>query len=66
MKHLRETFTDQEFEQLKQPKELADMSWHVFLLTASQCFEVCANCVKTGTLKVPEDLRNLLLYEVKE
>jgi len=32
MKHLRETFTDQEFAQLQTVKKLSGKNWHDFLL----------------------------------
>ena len=38
MKHLRETFTDQEFADLKKVKEQSGLTWHNFLLISSACF----------------------------
>jgi hypothetical protein len=32
MKHLRETFTDQEMQQLKTAKENIGLNWHQFIL----------------------------------
>ena len=33
MKHLRETFTDEEFEQLRRAKEHSGKNWHDFIMT---------------------------------
>ena len=38
MKHLRETFTDQEWESFKAIKEQSGMNWHDFLLINSSCY----------------------------
>jgi len=32
MKHLRETFTDQEFAELKEAKDRVKMTWHEFIM----------------------------------
>lgn len=32
MKHLRETFTDEEFEQLRKRKEQSKLNWHDFIM----------------------------------
>ena len=32
MKHLRETFTDQEFAQLQEAKKLSGKNWHDFIM----------------------------------
>ncbi len=39
MKHLRETFTDQEFEQLQRVKAKTNLNWHLFILTAAEVWE---------------------------
>jgi len=36
MKHLYETFTDEEFEQLKQAKENANLNWHDFIIMVAK------------------------------
>jgi len=36
MKHLRETFTEREFKELKQYKKDTNMNWHDFLLVAAR------------------------------
>ena len=36
MKHLRETFTDEEFERLKQLKESSEKNWHDFIINAAE------------------------------
>ena len=39
MKHLRETFTDQEFEELQKFKKRTCLNWHGFILTAAHVWE---------------------------
>jgi len=36
MKHLRETFTDQEFANLKEAKKLSGKNWHDFIMTLAE------------------------------
>jgi len=36
MKHLRETFTDEEFEQLQKRKEQSKLNWHDFIMQLSK------------------------------
>ena len=38
MKHLRETFTDQEFLELQKAKQFSQLNWHDFLLHAAQVY----------------------------
>ena len=56
MKHLRETFTDQEFEALNRVKVASKKNWHDFLLTASKTYEDWLEDMKiiTGGLNVRE------------
>ena len=52
MKHLRETFTDQEMGWLKDRKNKSKRNWHDFILEASRQWEF--NYLD-GTATVPED-----------
>jgi hypothetical protein len=50
MKHLRETFTDQEFEALKQAKKTSGLNWHEYLIQSVNIQII--GVVSSGTVKI--------------
>ena len=69
MKHLRETFTDQEWRELKATKESSGLNWHDFLIQKSLYVGVVNSgiiAVKAWCPKCGEQLRvSLSDLEVK-
>jgi hypothetical protein len=52
MKHLRETFTDQEWQQLKQAKGLLDLNWHDLILAAIPAYTQIASVAWKEGVKI--------------
>ena len=48
MKHLRETFTENEFEALKKRKDKSKLNWHDFIMQLSKSIIVTQRCPDVG------------------
>ena len=63
MKHLRETFTDQEYAQLKDAKTRVNLTWHEFIMLLKHASYTEAlvtrmlHPIQVNTVKLPEEVK---------
>ena len=52
MKHLHETFTDQEFEQLQQRKKFTKLNWHDYIIVSSEVWKRVMDLAQDPNFKI--------------